>query len=245
VNIRPLIAATLAAPCFALSGCGGTSAATPPTASVFVLVDLSETWNNPVKRAHNEDVLREIGEGIAAQADDFDPPVSIQYRAIGVQSLERAPLCDVRYERSIVATLRRRPAYVITQPRKLESYLGVTCPMDIAARPPEALTQISAAVSSVADEAGHLPKKRAIIIASDFQEEISPDAQRAPFDLKGFSVLMIYRPVTEDQQRPVEMKSRVDQWRTQFEARGARVEVAPDTALKRDTIEAFLAGAAT
>src|SRR4051812_42620368 len=68
-----------------------------PATQIFVLVDLSRTWDRPEQANRNDQVLREVGHGIALAAGDLETPISAQYRVIGANSLEREPLCDVIY----------------------------------------------------------------------------------------------------------------------------------------------------
>ncbi len=168
MNRRSVLAFALAG----LAGCsGGVPNAEEAKAEIYVLVDLSETWHNPASTDRNKRILAEIGAGIAAVAENFEPPVAVQYRVIGKASLGREPICDAMFAPSIVATTRDRPDYMITSPRKLSRYLSFDCPELIVRQPPEALTEISATIASVAQLPTRPGLKRFFIIASDFLEE--------------------------------------------------------------------------
>ncbi|WP_410971856.1 hypothetical protein, partial [Salmonella sp. SAL4445] len=75
-----------------------------PATQVFVLVDLSQTWKAPGREKRNEEVLKEVGEGITDAAAEFETPVAVQYRIIGANSLESDPPCDVLYRPRLAPT---------------------------------------------------------------------------------------------------------------------------------------------
>src|SRR4051794_25788295 len=82
-----------------LAGLGGCSHdAGLPVSEIYVLTDLSETWNNDASRVHNLSVLTEIGRGIFQYAQETEPPLSIEYRVIGKVSLGKLPLCDILFD---------------------------------------------------------------------------------------------------------------------------------------------------
>ena len=230
-----LVAVLLAAAL--LGGCERES--NEPRAQVYVLVDLSQTWHNPASDPRNMAVLSEIGAGIAAVADDFEPPVSVQYHVIGQSSLEREPICDAFYQPSVTSTKKAEPKYMVRKLRKLRDILTFDCPTTVLSKPAEPLTEISAALATVARQPAGQNARRYIIVASDFLEESAVSGPQSA-DFTGFKVLVVYRPIAEDQRRPGDMTARVDAWRAQIEDLGGQVSVVPDTALKRASIESFL-----
>ncbi len=231
----------LVAVSFGCGGCqGGAADAEQPKAEVFVLVDLSETWHSPATARRNERLLAEVGEGIAAQAGAMEPPIAVQHRVIGQGSLGREPICDAVYSPSMIAILRKQADYMVTKLSKLKRYLGVDCPALIVRQPPEPLTEISAALASVAETPAGPRVRRYIIILSDFREETVGAPAPTP-DLSRFKILLVYRPLSDDQKAPADLENRVESWRDKLAKRNARVTTAPDTALKRTTIAAFVA----
>ena len=231
-----------------LAGCGesGSPDTEPPKVQVYVLVDLSETWNNPSTAARNQQILAEVGEGIAAVADSEEPPVAVQYRVIGQASLGREPVCDVLFSPTLIVLHERRPDYLITSLPKLKQYLGVDCPALISRQPSEPWTEISSAISSVVSDQSESQHKlsraaprKYLVVLSDFKEETQGAAAPLPV-LSGYRVLMVFRPVIEDQQRPSDMSVRIDGWRRKLTDHGAEVTTASDTALKRATVASFL-----
>jgi hypothetical protein len=231
------VAAGLALTALGLASCERES--TEPRAQAYVLVDLSQTWHNDAARARNLDVLTEIGGAIAAIADERDPPVAVQYYAIGEASLEREPLCDALYRPSVVKTAKAAPRYAVRKPRALRDYLTVGCPQKVLTNPPEPRTEITTAVATVSRQPSAERADRFLVIASDFMED-TPASDGEAVDLTGFKVLMVYRPLAEDRLDPRAMSRRVEAWRRKFAGWGAAVEAMPDTALKRSTIETFL-----
>lgn len=210
-----------------------------PKVEIYVLVDLSLTWLNDRSKAHNRDVLSEVGEGIASYATNVEGPVSIQHREIGQASLMSAPLCAVFFKQSLLNS-RNKGAGRIGHPKQLRRYLSDHCPERILAHPPEPRTEISSALASVAAEPRPPAGQRYIIIASDFLEDTPADAPLRADALKGDHVLMLYRPVAEDQMDPRQLALRIGSWRQVFESRGATVSEAPDPNVQRNNISAFL-----
>ncbi len=222
----------------ALGGCS--EVAGVPKTQIYVLVDLSGTWTNDQQASRNQEVLRETGYGIALATDSLEAPIAVQTRAIGVRTLEREPICDVVYQPRL-APVRSKASYEINQRSRLDRYLGVDCPAAIIARPAEPLTEITAALASVANQPAANASVREIIILSDFLEETTTQVN-LDIDLTGFNVLLLYRPITEDFARPAGMRARVADWEEAIRQRGGRVTVIPDTALKRRTIASYLLG---
>jgi hypothetical protein len=225
-----------------VQGCDrNTGAAQVPKMEVFVLVDLSATWHNSVSDARNETLLGEIGSGIALSAESSEPPIAIQYRVIGTESLGREPICDALYQPTVVTVKGRRPDYLVTKISKLKGYLGIDCPAVIVRQAPEKLTQISAAIDSVASGEKPAGTARYMIITSDFLEETG-GAPAQLQDLTGLQILLVYRPVAEDHGDPTRLGERLKAWTNKLGARHAQVKAVPDVALKRAEITRFLNG---
>jgi hypothetical protein len=237
-------AALLTGVAMALGACGGRTgdgvpAAQSPTTEMFVLVDLSETWLTPTSKGRNLRLLQEIGGGAAMASETFEPPVAIQYRVIGQGSLGREPICDAVFLPTLIPTRGDHPDYEVSSLKKLKTYLGIDCPELIVRQSAEPLTEISAAIASVTAMPSEKSVKRMVVIASDFREETSGNS--APLSsLSGYRILLVYRPVTEDQLDPAAMVDRVEAWRQLLAEKGAVVTTAPDTALKRSTVAKFL-----
>lgn len=229
--------------CVGCSNDGAVSSDIPgaelPKAEIFVLVDMSETWFNPESHSRDSRVLREIGYGISSFAIDTEPPVLIEHREIGEASLLSEPMCSVFYMPSLVGGTRDN-GQRIARPQALRRYLGEHCPDQILAGDPEPLTQISAALASVSVEPSPPGSRRFIIIASDFLEETAASAPLEPGSLRGVKVLLVFRPLSEDQADPQAMMVRVRSWQRSIERFGATVEIAPDPNLQRSRVTAFL-----
>ncbi len=58
--------------------------------------------------------------------------------------------------------------------------------------------------------------------------------------LNNARILLVYRPLAEDQNNPEHLADRVEKWRFALTEMDGRVTTMPDTALKRSTIAAFL-----
>jgi hypothetical protein len=217
---------------------GGCSSSDVPTNEVFMLVDLSETWLNPASADRNKAVLEEVGEGIFAASEMLTPPMAVQYRIIGDASYERPPICDAVYKPMLVNTAKKRPDWLVTRPKKLERLLGVDCPAALLARAPEPLTEISAAIASIASKPRPAGARRTMIVMSDFLEEAAETTSLADFDFKNVRVLLLYRPLARE--TAVSTRQRVTEWRDLLQGRGATVTVWPDTALKRADVANYL-----
>lgn len=225
--------------CLALSGC--TPPSDTPDTQIYVLVDVSKTWHNPADDERNRRVLSELGFGAASAAEvaaaNSGSPAAIQIRIIGSQSLEREPVCDVIYQKVLIS-MGSDKAYLLSDRRQLAQYLGKDCPELVLAIEPENRTEISNALLSVASQLPVRASNRRIVIASDFMEDaVDPTV---PLDLRGFQILMLYRPLLEDQQNPQSLLDRVDKWKALFERLGAPTTAVPDTGIKRETVSSFL-----
>ena len=229
--IRPFLAALLA-----LAACSEDRRA--PHAQTYVLVDLSATWHSPAQDARNLQLLGEVGQAIALASGEIEGPQAIEYRSFGEASLARPPVCDVIFA-STVAPIRARDEHVISKARELASFLGSDCPRRILASPPEQLTEVSAAVTTVAGHPAAGASRRTILILSDFLEET-----RQPMPLQtrldGFRILLIYRPVTADYANPEALRTRMQGWEQTFRDRGAIVTSMPDDGLHRTAVADFL-----
>src|ERR1700758_467572 len=142
--LRALAVGSLSGLGLLLASCtGGSPDEDPASLAAYVLVDLSETWNNPASSDANRAILTEIGEGIATAADDLDPPIGVEYRVIGATSLGRRPECTAVYQPTFgnLAPLNPSLDRVLT-PEKLHEVLGQTCPGRLLGHPPEPLTEI-------------------------------------------------------------------------------------------------------
>jgi len=220
-----------------LSGCATSNEATH---KVYVLVDLSETWNNNAYADRNYRVLTEIGEGVADAATAWDPPVEITYGVIGQASYLSEPPCDVSFANTTLNTTKERPGYIINKRDELHSYLGGICRDKLLSMPQQAMTEITASLQIVV-ASGDSPKtKRFVIMASDFREEAQAIAPLKPGDLAGVKLLMLYRPIAEDQRDPAQLNARVELWKKSLISLGADVTARADTALKRSQISDFL-----
>lgn len=211
-----------------------------PRSEIFVLVDLSETWHNAQDDTpRNARILAEIGEGIAIAAENAEPPILVQYRIIGAQSLGREPICNVTYVPTLVGGGGLDPSRV-TSLRKLRAYVGADCPRLLIAQPAEPTTEITAAIASVSSKPQPKGTKRYLIIASDFLEEATAPEPLPAEALVGTKALLLYRPVSSDRLRGGELASRMDAWKTKFQDVGAVVTSMPDGGIGRSDVSSFL-----
>ena len=172
-------------------------------------------------------------------ATGLPSPYLVQHRVIGDQSYLREPICSAVYSPGF----RRKSASVeaVSRPGKLVTYLTNTCVDGILSRPPEEATQISAAIASVAVEPRPSPRStRSIIVISDFLEETTTAAPIPDGSLAGVRVLLLYRPLSEDQLSPSGTSVRVEQWRARLADKGAKVQTSPDTSMRASQIVSFL-----
>lgn len=226
----------------ALLGCDSSvRGGEPIQTEVYVLVDLSRTWFNEQSAPHNRQVLEAVGRGAALVATEVEPPFLVQHRVIGDQSYLREPVCSSVY----MPGFRRRDGddERVSRPEKLRTTLTRSCVDVIMSRPSEALTQLSAALASVAEEPLPTPKtKRFVIILSDFLEETNgAEAPLTAESLRGTNVLLIYRPLAEEQLAPGNTGDRVSAWRARLLAAGATsVQARPDTSVRASQIVSFL-----
>lgn len=209
-----------------------------PLNEAFLLVDLSETWNNPSYAARNQRTLDEVGEGIALAAASLEPPYLVQYRIIGSASYEREPVCDVEYVPSLISSVNKS-ARRVSRLSNLKEYLQ-DCARVVLSKPAESQTEISAALRSIADQPKAVAAHRRVIVASDFLEESVGSVRFPSGSFSGTDFLLLYRPLAEDQVRPADTIDRVQSWRERLERAGAHVQVMPDTTLRRSQIATFM-----
>lgn len=232
-------AAAAVALCAGLVACSDAPVgAEQPLNEAFLLVDLSETWNNPTYTTRNQRTLDEVGEGIALAADSIEPPYLVQYRIIGNASYEREPVCDVEYVPSLISSVNKSERRV-SRLSKLKEYLR-DCARVVLSKPAESQTEISAALRSVADQPKASGARRRVIVASDFLEESVGSVRFSSGPFAGTDFLLLYRPLAEDQLRPADTISRVQTWKERLERAGAHVVVMPDTTLRRSQVAAFM-----
>lgn len=233
------IAVLFAAATVCSSGCDRPSDL--PSTQIFMLIDVSKTWHNARDDDRNRRVLGEAGMAAAMAADQLasnsGSPIAVQSRVIGSLSLEREPACDVVYLKQLIQTGTDK-AYQLSSLKELRQYLGKDCPEKVLAIPPEDQTEISNALISLADQLPVKASDRKIVIMSDFLEEAVRPV--SPVDLTGFSILMLYRPLREDQTDPAAMHARIARWKALFTTLGATVLEVPDTGIKREVIADFL-----
>lgn len=224
---------------FILSSCDDVSEL--PSTQVFMLVDVSKTWHNESEDYRNASVLSEVGFGasLAAQKVNAETgrPVSLQTRIIGANSLERVPVCDVIYRKTLIKA-RENKSYELSSPHDLNTYFGRDCVSVILKIPAENRTEISNSLASVANQPSIGASNRKIVIVSDFLEDAVAPA--APLSLKGFQVVMLYRPLPQDQTNPLAMQQRIAAWKGLFESLGAEAFALPDTGIKREVVAELL-----
>ncbi len=235
VSRRTLLAVLPASALAALGGCAEASAS-----AVSVLVDLSETWNNPGSREINERALCLLGEGIVAAVPSLPPPLSLRYHAIGTASLGKPPLCAMDFRHALKG-FRHTPG-VVTDLPSLKAYLTVECPQTIAAMPSQPDTEIAAALISADRAIAILGSQvlRKIIILSDFKEESLAAFDLGEVHLRGVHVLMLYRTLPEDRRDPAPQTARLATWSKRLRKAGAAVRSFDDNAITASAIRAQL-----
>lgn len=233
-------AAAIALVLAACSGCAPpVRGGEPNQTELYVLIDLSKTWFNQVTASRNARLLDIVAHGSSLVAQNAKQPYQVEWRPIGDASYMRDPICRVSYMQGI----RRRQAASdrVSRPRDMGRYLSNVCVTQTLRRAPENETQISAAIASIAAEPKDAPTtRRYLMILSDFMEETKNPAPLPEGSLKGVSVMLVYRPKSEDQIAPAQTGLRVEQWRSLLQSKGAQVQVAPDTSMRAAQIVSFL-----
>lgn len=216
--------------------------------AVDVLVDLSATWHNANDEAVNERLLRTVGGSLVAAAADLYP-IKITYRIIGEQSLGRPPICRVIYRQSSIGGLGGNEIVIarrLGEPRPgqntLQNFLQNDCPSGLLMSRMEDVTLISSAVKTSSESMSQYDEQVAqrIIILSDMKEEPPQPLAFENVDLTGVDILLLYRTLSEDQERPAERDRRLDEWTSKLENAGARVIRMDDTDPSNYAIGRFL-----
>ena len=169
---------------------------------------------------------------------EWSPPTTIVWRKIGSTSTTASPLCDViEYNRSIIGAL--------TAAENLRDQLG-TCTEAVvrasrAQGAQETNTDIADGVMMAAQSWEAMPGRKALIILSDFLEDLPRGGHAAPIQLHGESVLMLDRPGTTEKSDPAAYLDRIAAWKNRLAASGAKsVATLPTFRATLSTIEQAL-----
>jgi hypothetical protein len=208
--------------------------------SVFVLVDLSETWLAPSSKQENQRILSTAGQSIILAAEEIEPPIAIRYFPIGDESLMRPPLCEAVYDPKILPGTGGNKK-VITRRSDAEDYFVKDCVQFILSQPTQDFTDISGAVDTAA-RVGKLQEEgeRVIILLSDLKQELRPGQSATSSDLGGYTVILVYRVLPEDRQSPANLDGRLLWWRESLEEAGAKVLEVPDLAIDSNQLASLI-----
>jgi hypothetical protein len=211
-----------------------------PRSAVFILVDLSRTWDNEQSTKENQAVLEAVFEATVELGKRYRPPTHVQVLPIGNASLMRPPLCDAIFDPKLISG-SSNSGNVFTQDGRFKKYLQIDCARFVLTRTAEKFTDISGALDTAARLAVPLPEgTRALIILSDMVEDL-PHGQTPPkLDLPNFRILILYRVLADDRQTPQRLNERLDDWKNRLSGAGARIEVAPDQGITPGEIERLL-----
>nr|WP_314444431.1 hypothetical protein [uncultured Sphingomonas sp.] len=203
-----------------------------PKVAVSVLVDLSETWHNPIADDLNKRVLTAVGNAIAGAANRLPRPIAVRFHAIGEASLGREPICATAYRPSAFSVGKVDPG-TIRDREQFTRYVAADCPSMMLARPIANSTEIGAAIIS-ADRALQLTKKgvpKVFVILSDFKEESPVPYSFRGLDFRDSRFVLVYRTLTEDRLDPGFQKAKLRAWESRLENLGAEVEVLDENAV--------------
>ncbi|MFC7499025.1 hypothetical protein ACFQRC_07295 [Enterovirga sp. GCM10030262] len=223
----------------ALAGCDGRDNTNStegdgrrPESAISVLVDLSETWHNPISRALNQRLFGNVGTAIARSAYDLPLPLSVRYHIIGSGSLGRQAPCAADFAPSTFS-IGETPPGTIRDRDQFRRYIAVDCPELLLAQPAEPATEISAAIVSAHRAAALLAPSapRTFILLSDFKEEAAAMPALGALDLRGIRFLLVYRTLPEDRQQPDAQDARLAIWQRRLEASGAAVILVDENAV--------------
>ena len=180
--------------------------------------------------------LKETGRALADLAvQDWPPPTTIVWRKIGTASATSAPFCDVlEFNRSIIGAA--------TSVDRLRAQLDACAESVVsasrAAGTQEPYTDISDGIMMAVQNWAGMRGKKALIILSDFLEDLPKGKRATPIQLQGESVLLVHRPGTTEASDPATYLNRISNWKSRLEASGAQsVAILPAFRATLHTIE--------
>jgi len=185
--------------------------------------------------------LKETARALADMAvQDWSPPTTIVWRKIGTASTAAAPLCDViEYKRSIIGAAGSA--------EQLRAHLDACAETVVRASrmtgAPEPYTDIADGIMMAAQNWAPVAGRKALIILSDFLEDLPKGGHAAQVQLHGESVLLLNRPGTTENGDPAAYLARVSGWKNRLIASGASsVVTLPTFRATRYSVEQALSG---
>jgi hypothetical protein len=184
--------------------------------------------------------LKETARALTDLAiQDWTPPTTIVWRKIGTASATPAPLCDVlEFNRSIIGA--------VTTAERLRTQLEACTETVVRASrvpgTPEPYTDIGGGIMMAAQNWAAMDGRKALIILSDFLEDLPKGTHVTPVQLHGESVLLLHRPGTTETADLTAYLDRITAWKNRLRDAGAHsVATLPTFRATLYTIEQALA----
>jgi hypothetical protein len=219
--------------------------------SLVVLVDFSKSFAATIQSSgrvkyglHVEDerALKHLAGAVSTLATtSWTPPLKTIWNQIQSSSLMSAPICaPLETDQRLV-----KPKGSVGTYREILEVLS-SCATAIfeSSRKSDLLadyTDISGAVEMASQIPSASHHRKALVMLSDFEEDLPPGVQPAAFRLQGERVLLLHRPGTDESQDAAGYLARVSAWRNNLLSRGAKSCVAiPVVAATESRIRAAL-----
>ena len=202
-----------------------------------VVVDFSASFApfTQTDRLALTETARALGD-LATQ--DWPPPTTIVWRKIGTASTTASPMCEVfEYKRSIVGASNTAESLQ----SKLQTCAESVVRESRAHGTPEPFTDIAGGVMMAAQNWAPMRGRKALIIFSDFLEDLPKGAHSPRVELHGETVLLLHRPGTSETDDTVAYLTRIKLWKARLLEAGARsVSNLPTFRATSDTIRQAL-----
>lgn len=194
---------------------------------VVVLVDLSATWHTEGSNPVNTRILSLVGKDIVRSSRRMGSPILVRYQPIADFSANRWPLCEAMYSPSLFAASRGSQSdSAIRTKEGLLDYLVDDCVRLVLAQRPMMNTDIVGALKAVEMIAAHSGfSNRNVILLSDMVDDVPPEIVRPDVNLRGFTVVVVYRTLDKDLRDPRKLQDRIKQWEQSFLKAGAQNSV--------------------
>ncbi len=229
-----LMALLLSMPCAPAA----TTGTPPPQTTVCFLIDLSESFC-PLT-SPDSSAIDQLAAAVEAQCKTaWRSPVYLYWVAIADPSQLPIEPCGpaVTFQPSLLNLQSKRGIYS-TLPRLHNWFAACRRVLLAASNRAYKYTDISGAIARAAAIGAAVDGQRLLFIYSDFLEDLPKDYPPPAYELKGTSVVLLYREPRSGESRTIgEVQQRVTQWSGRLHAAGAsRVSSLPVLGLQAGMI---------
>lgn len=204
-----------------LSSESAVSALELPQSGVVILVDTSGSFG-PLDK-HQIQGIRSIARAVEKLAvEEWITPVALFWATIDSTSVKSNPPCGpaVLYKPALI---KGRIADVIESRKELHAWFDACLEVFSNNKAtPDSYTDIGGAIAMATATLQGAKDLNAIIIVSDFEEDLPIGTEATPFTFRDEHVVMVYGPSRKDSAQPKQMFQRIAEWKQRFRAAHAK-----------------------